>query len=120
MRKTYIVSVVIIVGFIYFFFNPADNSIFPKCPFYLLTGLKCPGCGSQRAIHSLLHMDLVISFKYNALLIFSLPIVMILGYVELNRTIYPNLYLKIHNVKFIWGYFYLTIGWWIFRNIFYI
>lgn len=118
MRKVYIGSVVIIAGLIYFFFNPADNNLFPKCPFYWLTGLKCPGCGSQRAIHSLLHLDLEAAFKYNALLIFSLPIIIVLGYAEIERTKYPNWYLKIHNVKFIWSYFVVTICWWICRNIF--
>lgn len=118
MRKVCIVSIVIIAGLIYFFFNPADNSLFPQCPFYWLTGLKCPGCGSQRAIHSLLYLDLETAFKYNALLIFSLPMIIILGYAELKRIKHPNRYLKIHNVKFIWGYFIATIGWWISRNIF--
>lgn len=118
MRKICIVSVVVIAGLIYFFFNPADSNLFPKCPFYWLTGLKCPGCGSQRAIHSLLHLDLETAFKYNALLIFSLPIIIILGYAELNRIKHSNLYLKIHKAEFIWGYFIATIGWWISRNIF--
>ena len=118
MRKVCIASIVIIAGLIYFFFNPANNIFFPKCPFYWLTGLKCPGCGSQRAIHSLLHLDLETAFKYNALLVSSLPIIIILGYIELKRGRYPNLYLKIHNTKFIWGYFIATISWWISRNVF--
>lgn len=120
MRNIYIIGIIAIVGLIYFFYNPVDNNLFPKCPFYCLTGLKCPGCGSQRAIHYLLHLDLSRAFKYNALLILSLPIVVVLGYVELNRRKYPNLYLKIHNVRFIWGYFITTISWWIVRNIFYV
>lgn len=118
MRKACVISITIIVGLIYYFFDPAGNSIFPKCPFYWLTGLKCPGCGSQRAIHSLLHLDFESSIKYNTLLVFSLPIIIILGYAELKRTQNPTLYLKLHNVKFIWGYFIVTIGWWIGRNIF--
>lgn len=118
MRKVCIVSAIIIAGLIYFFFNPADNNLFPKCPFYWFTGLKCLGCGSQRAIYSLLHLDLEAAFKYNALLIISLPIIIILGYAELKRIKHPDLYLRIHNVKFIWGYFIITISWWISRNIF--
>lgn len=26
----------------------------PRCPFKMITGLDCPGCGSQRALHDLL------------------------------------------------------------------
>lgn len=118
MRRICISSIVIVAGLIYFCFNPADYNLFPKCPFYWLTGFKCPGCGSQRAIHSLLHLDLETAFKYNALLIFSLPIVIFLGYTELKREKHPNMYLKVHNRKFIWGYFIVTISWWIGRNLF--
>lgn len=118
MKKFCIGNIVILVGLIYFFFNPADNNLYPKCPFYWLTGLKCPGCGSQRVIHSLLHLNLEAAFKYNALLVFSLPIIIVLGYVEWKRMESPNLYLKIHSTQFIWGYFIATIGWWICRNIF--
>ena len=37
------------------FFNPEESSFFPPCLFHSATGLKCPGCGSQRAIYLLLH-----------------------------------------------------------------
>jgi len=40
---------------------------FPKCPFLSLTGLSCPGCGSQRAIHQALHGNFAASFRLNAL-----------------------------------------------------
>ena len=39
---------------VYFALDPARYP-FPRCPFHLLTGLYCPGCGSQRALHALLH-----------------------------------------------------------------
>ena len=57
------------VLFIYFRFNPDENP-FPRCPFLSLTGLFCPGCGSQRAIHALLHGDLSTTLAYNPLVIF--------------------------------------------------
>src|SRR5438309_10494082 len=40
------------------FFDPASAGIFPSCPLHYLTGLYCPGCGSLRAIHALLHGNL--------------------------------------------------------------
>jgi hypothetical protein len=57
----------------YFLLDPATNAIFPKCPFYVLTGLKCPGCGSQRALHALLHLQVGRAFRENPLLVISLP-----------------------------------------------
>ena len=32
--------------------DPEDSVYSPKCVFYLLTGLKCPGCGSQRCVQA--------------------------------------------------------------------
>ena len=59
--------------FLYSAFDPADSVFWPKCPFYLLTGLECPGCGSQRAIHSLLNGDPVSAMHYNLLLVLAIP-----------------------------------------------
>jgi len=42
---------------------------FPKCPFLTLTGWMCPGCGSQRAIHQVLHGRITTAFQLNALFI---------------------------------------------------
>ncbi len=103
---------------VYFSFNPANSALFPKCPFFYFTEFKCPGCGSQRAVHALLNLDFFTAFGYNALLIVSIPIIIILGYAEINRVRKPRFYLKLHSTKFIWGYFIVVIIWWIFRNIF--
>lgn len=54
-------------------FSPAEVSLFPRCIFLTLTGYECPGCGSQRAIHSLLHLRISEAFGYNPLLVLSLP-----------------------------------------------
>lgn len=105
-------------GFIYYSFNPNKYAIFPKCPFLVVTGLECPGCGSQRAVHSLLHLNIVDAFCYNALLVISLPIIAILLYAELNRKKRPAFYIKIHNPKYIWSYFTIVILWFLLRNIF--
>ena len=57
-----------------FFFNPSQSSFYPVCLFHQTTGLLCPGCGSLRALHQLLHGNLAAAFHFNALLISSLPI----------------------------------------------
>lgn len=59
--------------YVYFRFDPTGSPYFPKCPFRLLTGLKCPGCGSQRAIHALLHGNLTGALKANPLFVIALP-----------------------------------------------
>lgn len=63
--------------FVLFVFNPANSSFYVPCPFHRLTGLYCPGCGSLRAIHQLLHGNLLAAFALNPLMVLSLPF---LGY----------------------------------------
>ena len=67
------VSLVLILGLFYFSYNPANTQFFPKCPVNYVTGLSCPGCGSQRAIHELLHLNFKQAFAYNPLLIAAIP-----------------------------------------------
>ena len=54
-------------------FDPAADGIFPACLLYDHTGLYCPGCGSTRAAHQLLHGDLYAAFRLNPLLVTALP-----------------------------------------------
>jgi hypothetical protein len=54
-------------------FNPATAGFFPPCPVRYLTGLYCPGCGSLRAMHALLHGDLLQAWAMNPLTVMLLP-----------------------------------------------
>jgi hypothetical protein len=56
-----------------FAYDPTCSTFFPPCPFHWLTGLNCPGCGSLRATHSLLHGHLGEAFGFNPLLVLSIP-----------------------------------------------
>ena len=58
-----------------FWFNPSEHAFYPFCIFYRTTGLLCPGCGSLRALHQLLHGHFLSAFHLNALLVLSLPVV---------------------------------------------
>lgn len=60
------------------FYDPAANSFFPRCPFYVLTGLKCPGCGTLRAIHSVLNGRFGEAIAWNPILLLAIPIVVVL------------------------------------------
>jgi len=54
-------------------FDPATSGIFPPCPLRYLTGWYCPGCGSLRAIHQLLHGNLRAAWALNPLTVILLP-----------------------------------------------
>jgi hypothetical protein len=61
-----------------YWFDPANAHIFPPCSFHALTGLYCPGCGTTRAVHYLLHGDLMEALAMNPLMVVSLPILVLL------------------------------------------
>ena len=61
------------LGAVFYFLDPAQYP-FPRCPFHLLTGLYCPGCGSQRATHALLHGQVVRAAGLNLLAVAALPL----------------------------------------------
>lgn len=63
------------VGWLYFRFDPAQYP-FPKCPFIAITGYQCPGCGSQRALHLLLHGQVDDALQANPLFVLALPYVL--------------------------------------------
>ena len=56
-------------------FDPATAGIFPPCPVHYLTGWYCPGCGSLRAFHALLHGNLAQAWAMNPLTVLLLPFV---------------------------------------------
>jgi len=57
-----------------FWFDPAHHAFYPVCAFHRVTGLQCPGCGSLRALHQLLHGHFAAAFHFNAVLVCSLPL----------------------------------------------
>lgn len=81
-----IISAVAIIGsLLYFYFDPSFSHYFPPCPFYSITGLFCPGCGSQRAFHDLLHGDVKQSAGHNLLFVMFAPLVMFAAIAAVNN-----------------------------------
>jgi hypothetical protein len=62
------------IAAVLFWFDPTLYRFYPPCLFYKATGLYCPGCGSLRALHQLLHGHVATAFHFNPLLIASLPV----------------------------------------------
>src|SRR4029077_6729659 len=79
LRKRRVLAAVLLLGtaaiILLRVFDPATSGIFPPCPIRYLTGLYCPGCGSLRAMHALLHGELARAWAMNPLMIVMLPFV---------------------------------------------
>ncbi|MFT4031696.1 MAG: DUF2752 domain-containing protein [Siphonobacter sp.] len=108
-------------AFLYYQFNPATVHFFPPCMFRKLTGLHCPGCGAQRALHQLMHGNIREAFRYNALLMLAIPYVS-LGFVLdiWNQTKgfgYERMPAIYRRKEVIMGIAILICLFWIFRNI---
>jgi hypothetical protein len=63
---------------------------YPRCPFFSLTGLFCPGCGSARMLHALAHGDFRAAAGFNVLLVCVLPLLAFWGAVALYRGLAQN------------------------------
>ena len=68
--------------YVFYRFDPQTQPVFPRCPFLLATGCECPGCGSQRAIHNLLHFNIGAALRYNAFVVVALPYVFLGLYMQ--------------------------------------
>ncbi|MFH0794385.1 MAG: DUF2752 domain-containing protein [bacterium] len=69
-----ILSILALIGIVVVYrYDPAHARFFPPCLFHRLTGLYCPGCGSTRALHQLLHGRPLQAMSLNPLMILCLP-----------------------------------------------
>lgn len=89
-----------------FFFNPETTSCYPRCPFYVLTGLQCPGCGTLRGLHALMHLRLADAWRFNPAMIFSIPVIGLFLF-------FPRLCKNVFVGKIVLA---TTLVWWIIRN----
>jgi len=108
----------LLLGAVYVFaFEPGKTGIFPPCVFRQLTGLQCPGCGSTRALHQLLHGHFVAAFTLNPLFVIAIPLLLyvLLKYTTLSfRGITPKP--NALPARYIYLIFVVIVSFWILRN----
>ncbi len=78
MKLRWMVGAASLAGFaglaVVYRFPPSEHSFYPRCPFYAATHWLCPGCGSTRALYSLLHLDFQGALHDNALFTLAAPV----------------------------------------------
>jgi hypothetical protein len=63
------------------------GNLFPRCPFHAVTGLWCPGCGTLRAVHDVVHGHVLAGAGRNPLLVVLAPLLVwsVLGWLGVVR-----------------------------------
>jgi hypothetical protein len=94
-------------------FPPGAHTFYPPCLFHAITGFDCPGCGTTRALHHLLHGRVAEAFRLNPMVFaglglfgFSLP--------SLARGERPRF---VDHPWFGWTAIAVLMVWWIARNL---
>lgn len=113
LKKILLVVAVVALLLVYFFFD-ARKGGFPECPFHLLTGWYCPGCGSQRALSALLHGHVFEAMHNNILMILFLPLLLYSAFLNLRYSQKMKLWYNPIFVKIILA---TVVCFWIIRNI---
>ena len=119
-RRSTVIAIwlLLLAGSAYLFiFEPGKSGFFPICLFRFFTGFTCPGCGSTRAVHQILHGHIEAAFMLNPLLLLSLPfmlyaflrysVIVLRGGVP-RQNVLPAVY--------IYALFFIVLSFWIFRN----
>lgn len=84
---------------LYFYnYDPADTSNpYAFCMLKNVTGYSCPGCGGQRALHHLLHLNIMDAARLNVFIFVFFPLIL---YVILMFCLRPfNIYLPDLNLS---------------------
>lgn len=100
-----------------FIFEPGKSGFFLNCPFLMLTGFTCPGCGSTRGVHSLLHGDVIGAFQFNPMMFLLIPILLFV-LVRHTVAVFRSRPVRGNQVKaaYIWLFFVVVMSFWIVRN----
>lgn len=103
---------------VYYNFNPGDSSWKLHCPSKFITGIDCPACGAQRALHACLHGDIGSAWHYNPFLFIGFPYLLLALWG--NLTFLPG-YCRAcriaHSKVMAYGYIIFFFAWWVIRNL---
>jgi hypothetical protein len=122
-RLLYVLLLVGAVGgaAVLFTSDPAAGGFYPPCVVHRSTGLHCPGCGSTRGLHALLHGRVWAAFRYNALMVLALPF-LAAAFIRYTRHVFGwrdsgGHRRRVLPAAWIWALFGLVVAYSVLRNL---
>ncbi|MBW6463658.1 MAG: DUF2752 domain-containing protein [Bacillota bacterium] len=119
-RGLLLLTLLILVMIYLYVITPALRELVrpDHCLFYRLTGMLCPACGGTRAVIHLFSGNILLAIKSNALIIFSIPLVIYMLFI-MTRLVFDNSFTLDH-IKFSpvwpWSAFAIIMFFWVLRN----
>lgn len=117
-RLALAIIIIFLLCMLYYHNDPSVTDYFPKCPFYTITGIKCPGCGSQRMLHNLLHLRVSEALRCNLLFVVLIPTLLFTITVRKYKRQFPICYRTTIHPAYSTTILIVIVLWWIMRNIF--
>lgn len=116
-----VIFLLAVAGWVYYTHNPATASFFPRCPTQSLFGFFCAGCGSQRALHQLLHGHWAAAADLNLLAVIYLPLIVAYYLEALAHYLFPlkrrPFFYLVQHRYFVFLTLALVLGFSIIRNL---
>ncbi|GAA3727266.1 hypothetical protein HDA32_003664 [Spinactinospora alkalitolerans] len=100
------------------FVDPNEPGHYPTCPWLMVTGTFCPGCGTMRCIHALTNLDIVGALQMNVLTVAMLPILAVSYFAWLYRSFRPpRRQLGMAHPFWLWLLLVVILAFWLLRNL---
>jgi hypothetical protein len=97
--------------------DPNEPGHYPGCPFLMITGWYCPGCGSLRAVHALAHGHLGEALARNPLTVLTVPVLAWCWAMWTWRQVTGRQRETALPAWVIWGWLGVVLAFWVLRNL---
>ncbi len=111
-----IVGMLIVV---YYYVDPVQVRFALPCPWKLLTHTQCPSCGMQRALHAVVHGEILEALRYNYFFVLSIPyavLAILVSWYNVGHRLDGLKEVVFHRYT-LWGYVVAYCLWWVGRNV---
>lgn len=123
MRKFLIITIIAVCAAVIVLFyavDPGGSVWMPKCLFKLTTGFDCPGCGSGRALHHLLHGRFGQAVRFNPIAVVATPYALTLIWLQYlgGKRRFARLHNTLTGRRAVWIVVGTILVYWVARNLF--